>query len=329
MKKPTMGVAREGGRERLNYKAVFPNVPVAPGIEMAISCPSSRYYVTQLPVLNLSVKIGLKKGMVYETGKFFKNITLWRNINNSRGGFSTSLAMLPWQPPLCCSHNKHQCSFNSDPMVKTCRTLKSHKFAQKRAIFCQKLFSSYCDIGAGLENIKIHRTSDLPHFMMAISFFGLYKSKSPYSISALFKRWFWFEGAGRTIPTMLQWDSELLHNFTSLFPLCTQNPPLATQPDSFLSFFPLAFRLWLTQFCSSRGSRIEEAQNQEGWTPCDSSQRTGFPPQQLDKYMKSILGMTHSEATPWKDQVNSCFCVRYSCLDNIFYNLSLRKLNGK
>lgn len=88
---------------KLKYKAVFPNVPVAPGIEMAISCPSSRYYVTQLPILNLSVKIGLvslspaancmalqhntccnnsnpvnllvalqKKGMVYETGKFFK-----------------------------------------------------------------------------------------------------------------------------------------------------------------------------------------------------------------------------------------------------------------
>lgn len=88
---------------KLNYIAVFPNVPVASGIEMAISCSSSRYYVTQLPVLNLSVKIALvslspaancmalqhstccnnsnpvnllvalqKKGMVYETGKFFK-----------------------------------------------------------------------------------------------------------------------------------------------------------------------------------------------------------------------------------------------------------------
>lgn len=36
---------------------------------------------------------------------------------------STSLAMLPWQPPLCCSHNKHQYSFKSEPMVKICRAL--------------------------------------------------------------------------------------------------------------------------------------------------------------------------------------------------------------
>lgn len=50
---------------KLNYEVVrvFPNVPIAPGIEKALSCPGSRFfsnnYVTQLPVLNLSVKVGL------------------------------------------------------------------------------------------------------------------------------------------------------------------------------------------------------------------------------------------------------------------------------
>lgn len=98
--------------------------PIAPGTEKAISCPGSRFfsnnYVAQLPVLNLSVKVRLVtlspaancialqhhaccnsefaccfyRDFIYEIICFSRTVTLWRNINNSGGGFKHFLKII-------------------------------------------------------------------------------------------------------------------------------------------------------------------------------------------------------------------------------------------